>query len=65
MVEEIFVDLRSDTTAASFPGWRCMICGAIVDPVIAQHQHVRPAPAFRRARRKPRLFVGSAAEDSQ
>ena len=64
MVEETFVDLRSDTTAASFPGWRCLICGAIQDPLIVQHQEVRPTPAYRRARRKPRMFIGSRMEDA-
>jgi len=65
MVEETFVDMQSDTTPACFPGWRCMICGAILDPVIVRHQVVRPAPAFRRARRKPRLFVGSIKENAE
>jgi hypothetical protein len=63
MVEETFVDLSSDTSAASFPGWRCMICGAILDPVIVQHQAARPAPVFRRSRRQPRQFVASRVDD--
>lgn len=65
MVEETFVDMQSDTTPASFPGWRCMICGFILDPLIMRHQEVRPSPVFRRARRKPRLFVGSSIHQTE
>lgn len=44
MVLETFVDLGSGGNPGAFLGWRCVTCGAIVDPVIAQHQRVMPAP---------------------
>lgn len=52
MVGEIFIDLQSDASPSSFVGWRCVICGAILDPIIQQHQKVRPKPGYGRARAK-------------
>ena len=28
-----------------YAGWRCINCGAIVDPVIAAHRHLKSQPA--------------------
>jgi hypothetical protein len=59
MVEETFVDLQADTSPVSFTGWRCVICGAIVDALIAQHQIVRPKPHVHQTRaRKPLIRCG-------
>ncbi len=58
MVREVFVDFESDCSPASFSGWRCVICGAILDPLILRHQAERPMPTYRRARvRKGGLFI--------
>ena len=35
MAQEVFEDLLDDTGNLSFNGWRCLICGEILDPVIA------------------------------
>lgn len=43
MVLETFVDLGSGGNPGAFLGWRCVTCGAIVDPVIVQHQPRRSA----------------------
>ena len=50
MVEEEFCDLGSGTIC--FPGYRCLLCGAIEDPVIRSNRDQRPAP---RVRPKARL----------
>ncbi len=42
MVEETFVDLRTTFSMASFTGWRCVVCGEIVDPVILQNRRHHP-----------------------
>jgi hypothetical protein len=52
MVEETFVDIDADTHPPSFRGWRCVLCGAIVDPLILQHQADRPEPLLHQARTK-------------
>jgi hypothetical protein len=52
MVQDVFEDLDDDTGALSFTGWRCLLCGEIVDPVIASHRHTRPTPLSGHARKK-------------
>ena len=34
MVQDEFEDLKDDTGSLHFKGWRCLICGEILDPVI-------------------------------
>ena len=36
MLQEVFVDFAG--TDDSFEGWRCLVCGEIVDPVIASNR---------------------------
>lgn len=38
MVEETFVDLQVSPRVSSFTGWRCIICGEILDPIILQNR---------------------------
>ena len=52
MTQEVFEDLLDDTGNLSFPGWRCLICGEILDPVIANNRESRPMPLLGRARKK-------------
>ncbi len=52
MVEEYFQDLRDDTGSLRFKGWRCIICGEILDPIILQNRASRPKPLGGRARPK-------------
>ena len=40
MVFELFEDFEGLSSDYEFTGWRCINCGAIVDPVIAAHQHI-------------------------
>ncbi len=52
MAQEVFEDLLDDTGNLSFNGWRCLICGEILDPVIANHRGSHPTPFLGRARKK-------------
>ncbi len=42
MIEETFEDLQDDTGAICFYGFRCIICGEILDPVIIANREQRP-----------------------
>jgi hypothetical protein len=52
MAQEIFEDLLDDTGSLFFKGWRCLTCGEILDPVIANNRGSRPEPFLGRARKK-------------
>jgi hypothetical protein len=41
MLMERFYDFRDDTGQIEFTGWRCLICGAIEDPLITAHRAAR------------------------
>ena len=60
MVEETFVDLQVSPSVSSFTGWRCLICGEILDPIILQNRTRHPKPQYGRARtRKDGIMVAS------
>lgn len=42
MVTEIFQDIKDDTGRLCFYGYRCVICGEILDPVIMANRQSRP-----------------------
>jgi len=42
MIDETFEDLRDDTGVFYFHGYRCMVCGEILDPVIMANRIRRP-----------------------
>jgi hypothetical protein len=50
MVEETFVDLQVSPSVSSFTGWRCVICGEILDSIILQNRTRHPEPQHRRGR---------------
>lgn len=52
MAQEVFEDLLDDTGNLFFKGWRCLICGEILDPVIANNRGSHPMPFLGRARKK-------------
>jgi hypothetical protein len=52
MVREVFADRQYDAGPGAFIGWRCIICGAILDPLILKHQASHPKPIAKRARLK-------------
>ena len=58
MVPEVFEDLHDDTGVLAFQGWRCLLCGEIIDPVIAAHRQGRPTPVLRRARTRVATALG-------
>lgn len=39
---ERFFDYRDDSGQIDFTGWRCLVCGEILGPVIAGNRHVTP-----------------------
>lgn len=39
MVREQYDNLEFDSAGYEISGWRCLNCGAIVDPLIATHRH--------------------------
>ena len=40
MVCELFEDFEGLSSDYEFTGWRCLNCGAIVDPMIAAHRRI-------------------------
>lgn len=42
MVSEVFEDIKDDTGNMKFPGYRCLTCGEILDPVIMANRQNRP-----------------------
>jgi hypothetical protein len=52
MMEEMFVDWETSPRVSSFRGWRCVICGEILDPIILQNRTLHPVPQYGRARTK-------------
>lgn len=57
LVPEIFVDYEADSGAMSFLGYRCVICGDILDTTILRHRanHLSPMVSATRRRRPPVL----------
>jgi hypothetical protein len=52
MVEDEFDDLKDETGSLHFKGWRRLICGEILDPVIEHNRGTRGEPLLGRARKK-------------
>ena len=50
MVEVTCVDLQVSPSVSSFTGWRCVICGEILDPIILQNRTLHPEPQYGHAR---------------
>jgi hypothetical protein len=40
MVRERYDDIELGSAEREIPSWRCLNCGAIVDPVILAHHHI-------------------------
>jgi uncharacterized Zn finger protein len=52
MAYEKFYDWQDDTGKNSFGGWRCLICGKVLDPLIDAHRKNRSPAIVSKARRK-------------
>ncbi len=48
MAYECFQDMDDDTGNLFFYGWRCLLCGEILDSVIVSNRQNRPAPLLNR-----------------
>ncbi|MEO5658151.1 MAG: hypothetical protein ABIO65_00030 [Nitrospiria bacterium] len=55
MVSDRFTDLMDETGQMTFGGWRCLVCGEIVDPVIVTNRLNKDAVATKP--RHPRLIT--------
>ena len=51
MVEAEFSDIKDDSGYLNFRGWRCLLCGEIVDSVILSNRMNRPSPIVSRNRK--------------
>jgi hypothetical protein len=51
MIEEEFSDIKDDSGYLNFRGWRCLLCGEIVDSVILSNRMNRPSPIVSRNRK--------------
>lgn len=56
MAYECFQDMEDDTGNLFFYGWRCILCGEILDSVIMSNRKNRPEPLVSKNRK---LFVSS------
>jgi hypothetical protein len=56
MAYEFFQDMEDDTGNIMFYGWRCIICGEILDPVIVSNRKNRPPPLLNKNKK---LIVSS------
>ena len=52
MVRETFVNIESETYPGTFLGWRCVVCGVILDPAILFHRAEQPQTVGDRIRRR-------------
>lgn len=52
MTRDWFADIDDDTGKREFPGWRCLICGEILDPVISANSHHHHEPFLGWSRKK-------------
>ena len=52
LVPEVFVDYEADGDSMSFLGYRCVICGDILDATILRHRTGHVSPIFSRVRRR-------------
>ncbi|NKB80472.1 MAG: hypothetical protein GKS05_00960 [Nitrospirales bacterium] len=52
MVKDAFADIQDDTGAREFFGWRCILCGEILDPVISVNRQSHHEPMLGRSRKK-------------
>ena len=52
MVRDMFEDIADDTGAIHFSGWRCLMCGEILDPVISANRQGYQKPLIGRSRKK-------------
>ncbi len=50
MIRDDFLDLLDEAGQCRFVAWRCLICGEVLDPLIAKHRMSPPEPMVDRAR---------------
>lgn len=50
MLSDEFLDLADEAGQCRFVAWRCLICGEVLDPLIAKHRRSPPEPIVGGAR---------------
>jgi len=55
-------DLQDDTGLGRFVGWRCLICGEVLDPVILENRNTAPNRMVDRGRHWPKVQCVSTGE---
>jgi hypothetical protein len=61
MVADRFTDLLDETGQITFGGWRCVLCGEIVDPVIVTNRMRRETVHTRPRHARLLTWVGQSA----
>lgn len=51
MIRDQFLDLSDDTGKFRFYGWRCLVCGDVIDPVILANRREQIRPRISRNRK--------------
>ena len=52
MIRQSFEDFEDDTGSIIFYGWRCLICGEIIDSTILTNRQTKPAPTTSKTRKR-------------
>ena len=52
MIAEVFQNLTGDGGLMWLTGWRCIVCGDMVDPTILKHRQSAEVPPVNRPRRR-------------
>lgn len=52
MIADVFQNLTGDGGLMWLTGWRCIVCGDMIDPTILKHRKNAQAPPVSRTRRR-------------
>ena len=66
MVSVTLEDTQSTVMREPTLGWRCLLCGEVLDPTIAQHRKGPPMPPLHKpTRRLSAMVVGPANQRNE
>ncbi len=66
MVSVTLEDTQSTVMGGPTLGWRCLLCGEILDPTIAQHRKGPPMPPLHKPKRRlSAMVVGPANQRNE
>src|SRR6185295_9688382 len=64
MVPHTMEDAGASTSSGSSPGWKCLLCGEVIDAVIAANRRCRPEPSNDRTRPRYLIHAGGSKRKS-